>query len=80
MSILPVSLSFAILSSKAPLEKLSLTDIIARLTAIHSIADVPMAFVDAVAFVEELEVLEAELLRRTSAEFGDLIPASTTHH
>jgi hypothetical protein len=82
MIILTKALSLAILSVKVRREDLTLSDIIVRLTAIQSIADVPLPWDEAASIIEEEDMLEDELLRQTCAELGMLIswPASTAHH
>jgi hypothetical protein len=81
MIILTKALSLAILSVKVRREDLTLNDIIVRLTAIQSIADVPLPWDEAASIIEE-DRLEDELLRQRCAELGMLIswPASTAHH
>jgi hypothetical protein len=82
MIMLPKALSLAILSVEVRREDLTLNDIIVRLTAIQSIADVPLPLDDVVAIVDEEEALQHELWRQTCSELGMLVsPAvSTTHH
>lgn len=78
---LPKALSLALLSVKVRPEDMSINDIIVRLVAIESIADVPLPLDEAVALVEELEMLDDELMRRTFAEYGCFIgPVSKARH